>query len=341
MARLADVPVDLLPGVETLLFRGGERRDGRRRAWLAGPGDARQDCRCAWAELAAARCKREERCRSAVQTKPAHVGTFGVRGRSDCPRPRKRIRTARTRPPAGTARTRKTSVRRRPPAAAIRASGRRGAQQGDFRAAQDRTAHPGRTRAFRDRREDLLHGRILSAAHNRRRQHGERGVAPGGLGRTRAGKPLDHRRLQASNAAERRVHKNGVATTLLEQRRHRLLARTRRQRAKRSRQLPAYRPVHVEDLFQHHGLNRMCRLPQPPFGDAHGRRAHVRGRVFERTRDRGGLDGVHPVERPQRMQPGPPVRRTSGQPHQIRDDGSISPLDQQLLGRVATPAVGV
>ena len=53
MTRLADVPVDLLAGVETLLFRGRERRRCRRRARLVRPSDARQNGGRACAQLAA------------------------------------------------------------------------------------------------------------------------------------------------------------------------------------------------------------------------------------------------------------------------------------------------
>ena len=42
MAGLADVPVDLLPGIEALLLLGGQRRNRRRDARLARPLDARQ-----------------------------------------------------------------------------------------------------------------------------------------------------------------------------------------------------------------------------------------------------------------------------------------------------------
>ena len=114
-----------------------------------------------------------------------------------------------------------------------------------------------------------------------------------------------------------------------------------RQRAERRRQLLAHRPVaHRRACFS----NAAC---TGAFGSARNRSdsrtafdAHVARRVVERLDHRRRVEAVEAVERPQRVQPGARIGAPmSASFFSAGDDAPVAALDQQLLRRVAPPAV--
>ena len=146
-------------GVEPLLLVGGQRRERRRGARLAGPLDAREHAARARRQIASLRGQRRERRRLAVQAHGPRAAARPPR-RHAC-RARERVRAARARASARTGRT-----RQRPPPARRRAGrvGVPGIAAPEHATSAPRSSaercHPGRLSSASDA-EQRLNGRVL------------------------------------------------------------------------------------------------------------------------------------------------------------------------------------
>ena len=142
-----------------------------------------------------------------------------------------------------------------------------------------------------------------------------------------------------SEAAEGGIDDEGIVSALLEQRRNPRHLQRRRLGAKRGSQLRLHLPIGIVEPRRERRLDGTLLVGHPSFGDADGGRADVPRRVAECLDDGGRLNRVDAVERPQRVEAGARIRRVVGELLQRRDRRRVPALDQQLLRRVAPPAV--
>ena len=98
-------------------------------------------------------------------------------------------------------------------------------------------------------------------------------------------------------------------------------------------------PIGIIEPFEQCCLNRMTVLPQPSLGETNSGHPHVPIAVLEGRHNRCWLNRVEPIQNPERMESGSPIRRCGCQLRQIRDLTARPALYQQALCCVATPSV--
>ena len=310
VAGLADVLVDLLPGVEALLLVRRQRRDRRRGAWLARPLDARQHaCRRASPGRRPRRASADERRRLAASTAAARAAAGR---RSAAPA------ETRTRRPGPRVRPDRSGTARPAPAPALRRAGRAASRHRRARAARPprRAAAPTAARPAGSRRAIAAEQRSepspsCAAADERRGEHRDRRLALRRLrrrsscsSRSSTAGSLPRRPLSAASSAigSSPWRSSSVATARL--------ARARRQRAERRRQLLPHGPVRDRPAAS-------APRPGPGCSARASQRSEMRIADARTSRDGSSsavvtsrrLDRVQAVERPQRVQPRPPVLR--------------------------------